>query len=125
MWKKIKEWFKRFKGESELDKVRAKASKTLDEAMDQYSLLGDDEGKKAAGLAALYKEVCADENNRKNNALGVIGQVAIGVGSVAVAVANLWMFKRSTDKEESGEIYDTTTKKTTVNNGLMGRFFRR
>jgi F0F1-type ATP synthase membrane subunit b/b' len=115
-------WLK--KKETELDKVREKASKTLDEALDQYSLLGDEEGKKAEGLAALYKEVCADENNRKNNVLGVVGQVVVGAGSIAIAVANLWMFKRSTEKEEAGEIYDTTTKRTTVNNGLMGRFFK-
>jgi chromosome condensin MukBEF MukE localization factor len=64
-----------------------------------------------------------ERNNRSKDRLDIIGKVVL-VGTTAATVGSqLWMFKRSTEKEKD-EVLDTTTKRTVVSNGLSGRFFR-
>lgn len=111
------------KKELTADEIRTLGLETLEDSLYGYSINGDDEGKKAAGLAALYKEIMADDTNRKNAKWELLAKILLGVGSVGSFFASLWMFKRSTDKE-SDEIYDTTTKKEVVRSGLTGRFFK-
>ena len=62
-------------------------------------------------------------SNKSKEKLDIIKNVVL-VGTTAATVGSqLWMFKRSTEKEKD-EVIDTTTKKTIVTNGLSGRFFR-
>lgn len=73
----------------------------------------------------LEKERVEEEerNNRSKDRLDIIGKIVL-VGTTAATVGSqLWMFKRSTEKEKD-EVIDTTTKKTIVTNGLSGKFFR-
>ena len=112
------------KKELTADEVRQLGLETLQDSLYGYSINGDDDGEKATGLAALYKEIMADDTNRKNAKWELLAKILLGVGSIGAIVANLWMFKRSTDKE-SDEIYDTTTKKEVVRSGLTGRFFHK
>jgi hypothetical protein len=105
------------------EELRQSAMNTLNEAFEEYSLESDDEGKKAVGLAQLFKEIAGDRNTRKASKWDLIGKIAMAGGSIAIAFVNLWMFKQATAKEEAGEIFDTKTKQTVMSKGLMGRFW--
>ena len=62
-------------------------------------------------------------SNKSREKLDIIKNVVL-VGTTAATVGSqLWMFKRSTEKEKD-EVLDTTTKRTVVSNGLSGKFFR-
>lgn len=106
------------------DEVRQMGLDTLEDSLACYTINGDDNGEKAEGLAALYKEIMADETNRKYAKWDLLAKILIGVGSVGAIFANLWMFKRSTEKE-SDEIYTTETQRNVVRRGLGGGFFRK
>ena len=86
-------------------------------------------------IAKLHKELACDIANLKESnvkesdsaiekdRLDIIKNVVL-VGTTAATVGSqLWMFKRSTEKEKD-EVLDTTTKRTVVSNGLSGKFFR-
>ena len=62
-------------------------------------------------------------SNRSRERLDIVKNIVL-VGTTAATVGSqLWMFKRSTEKEKD-EVLDTTTKRTVVSNGLSGKFFR-
>lgn len=60
--------------------------------------------------------------NRKREILDVVGKILMGVTTVATVGSQIWMFKRSTKKEEDEAIL-TETDKTVVRNGLSGKWW--
>ena len=124
------------------EKRRLKANAKLLDLLEDIDREEDDAGEKLAEVAQLYHELNADiktcnEHEEKLQALEVekertqlgllsernkarlnfLGQIIVGVATAAAALAHLWMFSRSTRKEEDEAIL-TETDRNTVRNGL-------
>ena len=130
----------------ELDELLFVANKKLIEAWENLDPKDPDYAEKAKALAALYKEVNADTKNRSENTLRVeenqtekdrleedkrsnrkkewldiIGKIVLVGTTLFTGGTQIWMYKRSTRKE-SDEAILTQTDRTTVQNGLSGRW---
>lgn len=79
--------------------------------------------KESAVKAEKEKAAEANKTEKIKAASGILGQVLIAAASVFAACSQLWMFKRSTEKE-ADEALLTQTDQTVVRNGLSGRFFK-
>lgn len=116
------------------------AFNALDPASDTYR---DD----LEAISKLYKELAADSknqldavareneieveserleedkrSNRKREILDIIGKLVMVGTTVATVSSQVWMFKRSTKKEQD-EALLTETDKTVVRNGLSGKWW--
>ena len=107
-----------------VDEVRQIAKDTVYDSLYQYSINTDEKGEKAKGLAELYDKVVADENKQKEMKYELIGKIIIGLGTGFAGLMHVAMYFSSTKKEESGEIYDTTTKRTVVT-AMLNKIFRK
>lgn len=130
----------------ELDELLFVANRKLIEAWQNLDPKDPDYAEKAKALAALYKEVNADtknrsentlrveenqtekdrleedkRSNRKKETLDVVGKIVLVGTTLFTGVTQIWMYKRST-KKESDEAILTQTDRTTVQNGLTGRW---
>lgn len=61
--------------------------------------------------------------NASKTILDAIGKVILVGTTTATIWSQLWMYRRSTEKERE-EVISSQTDKITINNGLSGRFFR-
>ena len=104
---------------NELDHEQKKAELELErEKMDKEA------GTKAEAIQMEREKTESQAHSDKVKAyLDISGKIAIAVSTVFAAVSQLWMFKRSTEKE-SDEALLTQTDQTIVRNGLSGRFFK-
>lgn len=107
-----------------VEEVRQMAKDTVYDSLYQYSLTADEKGEKAKGLAELYDKVVTDENKQKEMKYDLIGKGFIGAGSIIAAGIHVLLYCRSTRKEESGEIYATTTDRTVVT-AILNKIFRK
>ena len=106
-----------------IEEVRQRAKETLMESLDQYTLLGDDEGKKAEAIASLYEQIAADENNQASSKRDFKSKVYTALATVFSAGINLGIVLMCTRKEET-EIFRTTTARTVVT-AALNKIFRK
>lgn len=106
-----------------IEEVRQRAKETLMESLDQYTLLGDDEGKKVEAIASLYEQIAADENAQVTSQRDLKGKVITALATGASALINVAIVIMCTRKEET-EIFRTTTARTVVT-AALNRIFRR
>jgi hypothetical protein len=79
--------------------------------------------KKEAIKAESEKAVASDKTERLKAGSDFVGKLIIAATSVFAAGTQLWMFKRSTEKE-ADEALLTQTDQTIVRNGLSGKFWK-
>lgn len=79
---------------------------------------------KAAAIKAERERTATEaKTETRKTIVDVITKLAIAAGSIFAAISQIWMFKRSTEKEVD-EALLTKTDQTIVQNGLSGRFFK-
>ena len=128
---------------------RLKANRKLLEAMDSVDPNDPDAGAKYEAIAKLYHELNSDIKNELDREakadetaleyerldqdaktekvrarIDIAGKSVMAAASIFAALSQLWMFKRSTEKEHEEAIL-TETNQTVVRNGLSGRFWKK
>lgn len=105
---------------NELDKT-AKA----EELVVEREKIESEKATKAEAIKAERERTEAEAKSEKTRSIiDISGKIAMAVATVFAAISQLWMFKRSTEKEVDEAIL-TQTDQTVVKNGLSGRFWKR
>lgn len=78
---------------------------------------------KAEAIRMERERTSSEAKTEKRKAVfDILGKIMIAAASIFAGISQLWMFKRSTEKEKD-EALLTQTDQTIVRNGLSGRFF--
>ena len=78
---------------------------------------------KAEAIKMERERTASESKTEKRKAyFDFFGKIMIAAASIFAAISQIWMFKRSTEKEKDEAIL-TQTDQTIVRNGLSGRFF--
>lgn len=83
-----------------------------------------EENSEAARIDVEYEKNTEEERaNKKREAISIVQTIVSALTGIAMFVSNIWMFKRSTNFEDSNNSYLKKTDQTVVSDGLRGRFF--
>lgn len=86
-------------------------------------ILSDERIENAKLVEDSKKNTEEERSNKMREKINIIQIVVSFLTGAFVAASHIWAFKRSTDKENSGDIYANKTDQTTVTNGLNGHFW--